>query len=113
VRPELKRVLEELLAASAASGEVHLDAVGEAIGARAITTPEIEALLDGLSAAGRTLVSPPGGDGEAHLKAVIAAARALGPALGRRPTAAEIAERAGLPLGAVLHALALVKIMQR
>jgi hypothetical protein len=113
MRPELQAIVDELLAASEDSREVHLDAVGEAIGARAITTPEIEAIMDALDAAGRKLVGPNGGSGEDRLKTVIATARVLGPELGRKPTVAEIAARSGLGEDEVRHALALAKVMQR
>lgn len=113
MRPELQTIVEDLLAASADSREIHLDAIGEAIGARAITTPEIEAIMDALDAAGRRIVGPQGGGGEDSLKAVIATARTLGPELGRKPTVAEIAARSGLSEEEVRHALALAKVMQR
>jgi uncharacterized protein YidB (DUF937 family) len=112
VRAELQAIVDALLAASAASGEVQLDAVGEAIGAMAITAPEIEAIIDALDKAGRRLVGPEGGAGEDRLKAVVAAARTLTPALGRKPTVAEIATQSGLSEAEVRHALALVKVMQ-
>jgi uncharacterized protein YidB (DUF937 family) len=112
VRAELQAIVDALLAASAASGEVQLDAVGEAIGAMAITAPEIEAIIDALDKAGRKLVGPEGGAGEDRLKAVVAAARTLTPALGRKPTVAEIATQSGLSEAEVRHALALVKVMQ-
>lgn len=113
MRPELRKIVDDLLAASADSREVHLDAIGEAIGARAITTSEIEAIIDALEAAGRKLIGPRGGAGEDRLKTVIATARALGPELGRKPTVAEIAARSGLSEEEVRHALALAKVMQR
>lgn len=113
MRPELQKIVDDLLAASEDTREVQLDAIGEAIGARLVTTPEIEAIIDALDAAGRKLVGPQGGAGEDRLKAVVAAARALGPELGRKPTVAEIAARAGLTEQEVRHALALVKVMQR
>ena len=113
MRPELRKIVDDLLAASADSREIHLDAVGEAIGARAITTPEIEAIMDALDAAGRKLVGPQGGDGEARLKTVVATARTLQPELGRKPTVAEIAARSGLTEDDVRHALTLAKVMQR
>ncbi len=113
MRAELQAIVDRLLAASAESGEVQLDEVGAAIGARAVTAPEIEAIIDALDAAGRKLVGPDGGAGEDRLKAVVAAARTLGPALGRKPTVAEIAAHAGISEADVRHALALVKVMQR
>jgi succinyl-CoA synthetase alpha subunit len=112
VRAELQAVVDRLLAESADGGEVHLDKVGEAIGARAITTPEIEAIFDALDAAGRRLVGPNGGAGEERLKSVVTAARTLTARLGRKPTVAEIAGESGLSEAAVKHALALVKVMQ-
>ena len=87
--------------------------MGEAIGARAITSEEIDAMITALEAAGRTIVGPEGGAGEAQLKAVVAAARSLGPELGRKPSVAEIAARAGISDEEVRHALALLKVMQR
>ena len=113
MRAELQAIVEQLLASSAESGEVPLDEVGEAIGARAITTPEIEGILDALDAAGRKLVGPSGGAGEDRLKAVVAAARTLAASLGRKPTVVEIAAESGLSEAEVRHALALVKVMQR
>ena len=113
MRPELQKIVDDLLAASNDTREVHLDSIGEAIGARAVTTPEIVAIIDALDAAGRKLVGPQGGAGEDRLKAVIAAARALAPELGRKPTVPEIAARSGLSEQEVRHALALVKVMQR
>jgi DNA-directed RNA polymerase specialized sigma subunit len=112
VRAELQAIVDQLLAASAGSGEVALDSIGRAIGARAVTTIEIEAIIDALDKAGRKIVGPDGGTGEARLKAVVAAARALGPELGRKPTVAEIATRAGISKEDVVHALALLKVMQ-
>ena len=106
-------IVDALLAASADTREVSLDALGAAIGARAITSVEIDAMLSALEAANRRVVGPEGGAGEAWLKAVVAAARALGPALGRKPTVAEIAARSGLSAAEVHHALALLKVMQR
>ena len=113
LRPALQAILDALLASSAASGEVHLDSVGEAIGAQSITTPEIEAIIDDLDKAGRKLVGPDGGAGEDRLKGVVTAARTLTPALGRKPTVAEIAAHSGLSEADVRHALALVTVMQR
>lgn len=113
MRPELQSILDALLQASTASGEVRLDELGDAIGARAITSPEIDAMITALETAGRKVVGPAGGAGEDRLKAVVATARTLGPELGRKPTVAEIAARAGLTADEVRHALALLKVMQR
>jgi Sigma-70 region 3 len=113
LRSELQAIVEALLAASAASKEVTLDAIGQAIGARAITPVEIDAILAALEAKGRTIAGPEGGAGEDRLKAVVAAARALASELGRPATVAEIASHAGLGVEEVRHALTLLKVMQR
>lgn len=113
MRAELQSIVDALLAASASSGEITLDAIGEAIGARPITSEEIDAMITALEREGRNVVGPQGGDGEARLKAVVTAARALAPELGRKPTVSEIAARAGLSASDVHHALALLKVMQR
>lgn len=113
MRAEVIVIVEALLAASEATHEIALDAIGDAIGVRAITPEEIDAIMTSLEAEGRRIVGPTGGEGEAHLRAVVAAARALTPELGRRPTVGEIAERSGLAPLEVRHALALVRVMQR
>ena len=113
LRRELRAIADALLAASAASKEVPLDAIGQAIGTRAVTPVEIDALIATLEAAGRRVTGPQGGAGEDRLKAVVAAVRALRPALGRAPTAAEIATKAGVSEDDVRHALTLLKVMQR
>ncbi|MBX3191493.1 MAG: hypothetical protein KF819_31145 [Labilithrix sp.] len=113
MRAEIATIIDGLLAASEASREVSLDAIGDAIGARAITPDEIDAIITALESAGRHVATPAGGDGEKHLHAVLAAIRDLAPSLGRRPSIAEIAARSGLAEGDVRHALSLAKIMQR
>jgi hypothetical protein len=113
VRPELSAIVDQLARASQASGEVTLDAIGEAIGASTITAEEIDAMLSALESKGRRVVTPAGGGGEAHLKAVVGAVRALAPVLGRKATVAEIAEHAKLTASDVRHALMLLRVMQR
>lgn len=113
LRRELRAIADLLLAASASSKEVTLDAIGQAIGTRAVTPVEIDALIATLEAAGRTVTGPQGGGGEDGLKAVVAAVRVLRPALGRAPTTGEIATKAGLSEDEVRHALTLLKVMQR
>jgi len=113
LRSELQAIVEALLAASVDTRELPLDAIGSAIGARAVTAEEIDAMMTALEASGRRVVSPEGGSGEERLKAVIAAARALGPELGRPATVPEIAARSGLTTDEVRHALALARVIQR
>lgn len=106
-------MLEALLSASVDEGVVSLDAVGDALGTRAVSQEDIEALFDALEARGRRVEGPRGGGGEARLGQVVATARVLVAELGRRPRAHEIAARSGLSLVEVQHALALARIMQR
>ncbi len=113
LRPELARIVDDLVGSTAEGGSVTLDAIGEAIGARAIGQDEIDAMLSAIEARGRRVESPPGGRGEAHLKEVLAAARVLRAELGRAPRAEEIAARAGLSREDVQHALSLARIIQR
>lgn len=113
LRAELVAVVDGLVAASEEGASISLDAVGEAIGALAVSQVEIDVILDELEGRGRRVTSNEGGQGEQHLHRVLGAARALVAELGRRPTTAEIAERSGLEVEQVRHALALARIMQR
>jgi hypothetical protein len=113
LRPELARVVDGLLADKAPKSAIELDAIGEAIGARAVGSDEIDAILSLIERRGFRIVTRAGGGGEAALKTVLTAARALKSELGRVPSPAEIAERTKLPLIDVQHALSLARIMQR
>jgi hypothetical protein len=113
LRAELHQVLVRLLATSAESGKVHLDAVGEALGSMAVSTDEIDALLQALEAQGREVTAPSGAGAERFLRQVVAAARALKARLPHRPTLAEVAAEAELTPDQVLMALALLRVMQR
>ena len=113
MRPELERIVQSLLAATAAGDTVELDAIGEAVGAMAISADEIDALFAALEEKGRHVASPEGGRGEASLARVLDAARALRAELGRPPRSEEIARRAGLSAAEVQHALALARVIQR
>jgi len=113
LRHDLERVLSALLAESAASGKVEIDAIGAALGTLAVSTDDIDALLRALETRGREVVAPTGGGAEAHLRQVVAAARALKARLSRRPTLSEVAQEAKLTSEQALVALALLRIMQR
>jgi hypothetical protein len=113
MRPELERIARSLLAATRSGDTVELDAIGDAIGAMAISADEIDALFAALEAEGRRIASPEGGRGEASLARVLEAARALRAELGRAPRSEEIAVRAGLSAAEVQHALALARVIQR
>ena len=115
LRPELRAIVERLTRDSGGAGsrEISLDALGNAIGTLAVSYPEIDAMIDAIEARGRSVAAASGGDGEAHLAAVLAAARALASELGRRPKRLEIARRAKLSDEQVKHALLLARIIQR
>jgi hypothetical protein len=113
LRPELRAVVDALLASVARGGEVSLDVLGAAIGMRAVGTEEIDAMMEALESRGRKIAAPEGARGVVHLRAVLDAARVLRLELGRVPTADEIAARAGIETADVRHALELAKVMQR
>jgi hypothetical protein len=113
LRPELTPILTTLLAASAASMKIELDAIGAALGSLSVSTDDIDGLLRELELRGREVVAPSGGGAEQHLKHVVAAARRLKSASARRPTLAEVAEEAKLSSEQTLVALALLRVMQR
>ncbi len=111
----LRAIVDALLSAAARDSRavVSLDELASAIGTRAVSQDEIDAMIEVLEAAGQKVESTATGKASDHLRAVLSAARALAPELGRRATTAEIAARAGLTLEDVRHALALAKVMQR
>lgn len=113
LRPELVAVVDGLLADRPPKSPIELDAIGEAIGARAIASDEIDAMLTLIEKRGHRVITRKGGSGEATLKTVLTAARALKSELGRVPSPTEIADRTKLSLIDVQHALSLARIMQR
>jgi hypothetical protein len=113
VTPALEAVLAALLEASAETGEVTLDAMGEALGTHAISTDDVDEIMLALEKAGRRVVGPEGGGGEDRLRVVVTTARALVAELGRKPTVQEIAKRSGLSVDDVRQALALAQVIQR
>jgi hypothetical protein len=114
LRAELEAIVEQLLTTSEQGAELSLDALGEAIGTRAVSPPEIQAMIDAVEARGRRFaVAKNAGQGENYLRSVVSAARTMANTLGRAPTVSEIAAHTGLPLADVKHALSLLQIMQR
>ena len=111
--PKLVPVAERLMAQSAASMTVSLDAMGEAIGLVPVSTDDVDALMTALETAGRTVVGPEGARGVGNLQRVIPAARTLAATLGRKPTLAELAAETGIGEDDVRHALALGRVMGR
>jgi hypothetical protein len=107
-------VVEMLLRQSEPGGTIPLDAIGDALGARAVTHEEIDSIVARLENAGRVVGGEPqAGVGVARLEVVVETARALRVELGRTATMDEISARSGLDRAAVKHALELAKVMQR
>jgi hypothetical protein len=113
LRRDLEDVVDALMAESETSHDVTLDAIGDAIGTRAVSTDDVDAIMVALETRGRRIVGPEGGGGEERLRVVVTTARALVGELGRRPTVSEIAARAQMEERDVRHALFLSKVMQR
>src|SRR5882757_11575676 len=101
-------ILARLLAQAGAA--LSLDAVADAIGAAAVTMQDIEAIFDGLEAAGRQVEAEPR-DPPAALKQVLATVRSFSAVSGRRPTVPEIAQHSGLSIGEVRFALLYARVL--
>lgn len=115
LRAELQQVVERLLQESQASGsdQISLDQLGDAVGTLAVSTADVDAMIEAIERAGRVVAAGEKPRGEEHLHLVIRSIRELTTQLGRRPTQPEIAEHAGLTQTDVSHALQLARIMQR
>lgn len=113
LRSELQQVIEQLLRESEASGQVTLDQIGDAVGARAVSYVDVDAVIDALESAGRVVEAGAKPRGEEHLQLIVRSIRELSLQLGRRPTQPEISARTGLTQAEVSHALQLARIMQR
>ncbi len=123
LRPELRAIVSGLVARSHASCTLTLDELGEAIGLLPAGADEIEIMITALEQAGLRVVSGRGEPqvrraaersvGEALLAKTLEAARALRVETGRVARVSEVAERAGLSVAEVEHALSLARIMQR
>jgi len=84
-----------------------LDELGDELLHRPVTYADIDEIIGALEALGFDLEGPAPPARPEELARVLTAARALGAELGRRPTPAEIAERAALTPIAVRRALRL------
>lgn len=108
----VSEIVGRLITGRRAQASVSLDEVAEAIGAAAVTMPEIEAILDALEAAGHAVVvetkDPP-----AALAQVLSTVRSFSALSGRRPNLAEIAQHSGLSLGDVRFALLYARVLVR
>ena len=58
-RSDLQTIIDRLLADSADTGQVTLDAIGEALGTRPTSADEVGRILEAIENAGRTVVEPP------------------------------------------------------
>ena len=112
MRPAVAAVLADLLASSEDTRKVRLDDIGDAIGVAPVSADEIDALIDALERAGRTVGGAEGLTGIAALHQVIAAARRFS-AAGRRPNVADLVEATGLPDGEVRKALLFARVLGR
>jgi hypothetical protein len=113
LRPELIRIVDELAAASSHTKEVSLDALGEAIGTRAVAYVEIDAMISALEAKRRRVTATSDRRGEADLRVLLSAIKAFAAEFGRRPNIAELSERVELSSEQIKHALVLARVMQR
>lgn len=113
LRPDVQRVIRELLAASESTGSLTVDAIGEALGALAVTADEIDQLFTALELAGRTIAAPEGVDLPGRLRDVLGATRRVAAELGRRPTLSELAAATGLDEAQVRHALSYGRVLGR
>ena len=82
-----------------------LDELGEELIRKPVTFADIEELIGALEAAGVDLEGPGTPARPEELSRVLASARAFSAEHGRRPTVAELAERAGLSAIVVRRAL--------
>ncbi len=116
MRAFVRELLAQLLAGSAPGVELSLDAIGDAIGDRAITPDEIGWLFDELEGAGRRVggePNPQGGTMTETLGRVLASARTLRPTLGRPARVDELAAQSGLSEGEVRRALLFARVLGR
>lgn len=108
----VSEIVGKLLTGKRSQNGVSLDEVAEAIGAAAVTMPEIEAIFDALEAAGHSVTAesrnPP-----AALAQVLSTVRSFSAISGRKPTLSEIAQHSGLSLGEVRFALLYARVLVR
>lgn len=111
--PALAALVASLVAEAGDARSVTLDAVGDAVGARAVSQDDLERVLDALERAGVVVRAPEGGGGQARLIEVVRAARTLRAAGAGTPKIADIARASGLREAEVREALFLATILQR
>lgn len=113
MRPDLRALLDAMLARGRVEGPLAIDELADAIVALGVDAAEVEEWMTRFEDAGGAIAAPTGGGNAERLKVVLAVARDLARSLGRTPTPAEISARAGMDLVHVRWALALGRTMGR
>jgi hypothetical protein len=108
----VSEIVASLLTGRPSAAPITLDEIAEAIGAAAVTMPEIEAIFDAVEAAGNPVVTEPKNP-PAALAKVLATVRSFSAISGRKPTLSEIAQHSGLSLGEVRFALLYARVLVR
>jgi len=108
----VSEIVGKLLTGKEGQTALSLDEVAEAIGAAAITMPEIEAIFEALEAAGHPVTAEPKNP-PAALAQVLSTVRSFSAISGRKPTLAEIAQHSGLSPAEVRFALLYARVLVR
>ncbi len=108
----VSEIIARLVSGRTRETAVSLDEVAEAIGAAAVTMPEIEAIFDALEAAGHPVTAEPKNP-PAALAQVLSTVRSFSAISGRRPSVPEIAQHSGLSPGEVRFALLYARVLVR
>jgi hypothetical protein len=103
LRPELQTIFDALIAAH--PDGLTLDELSDELSGKPVSYGDIDELIGALEEAGVDLDGPAPPSGPEELARVLATARALSAETGKRPTAEEIATRAGMTISAVRRAL--------
>jgi hypothetical protein len=103
--PPLQIIFEEIMAAHPEG--LTLDELSDELAPRRVTYADIDLIIGALEEAGFDLSGPERAARPEELARALTAARALAAETGKRPTAEEIAERAGLTVADVRRALRL------
>ena len=111
LRPQLQEIVDAILAAHPEG--LSLNELSEELLTKPVTYADIDEIIGALEDAGVDLDRPDRPAGPEDLAKVLAAARALTAATGKRPTPEEIAARAGLTAPAVRRALELARTLQK
>jgi hypothetical protein len=109
----LSRIVNAIVEKTDAAATISIDALGEAIGLEVASAADVDEMITLLEKSGLHVDARGGARGENNLRIVLAEARAIARETGARATVSFIAERTGLSIEEVNHALALAKVMQR